>query len=60
MAVARRLNWALIPWASDYKTSPNGSAFNPDFASHLETLDIALHEWFGLAGYWLMGRARFE
>jgi uncharacterized SAM-binding protein YcdF (DUF218 family) len=60
MAAARRLDWNLVPWASDYKTVEDESfTFAPDFASHLETLDIALHEWLGLTGYWLAGRARF-
>jgi uncharacterized SAM-binding protein YcdF (DUF218 family) len=61
MAVARRLHWRLVPWASDYRTAGNAIwpfDFHPDLASNLDTADMALHEWVGIFGYWLMGRAQ--
>jgi uncharacterized SAM-binding protein YcdF (DUF218 family) len=62
MAVARRLNWRLVPWPSDYRTVVGGGLqfvdLKPDLAGNLETLDLALHEWIGLYVYWLTDKAR--
>jgi uncharacterized SAM-binding protein YcdF (DUF218 family) len=63
MAIARQLNWPLVPWASDYRTIGEKMPLyilHPDLASNLDTADMALHEWVGLFAYWLMGRARLS
>jgi uncharacterized SAM-binding protein YcdF (DUF218 family) len=62
MAVARRLGWTLIPWPTDYKTSPSSSrrplADYLNVTSNLTRVDQALHEWVGLLSYQLGGFAR--
>lgn len=61
MAVARRLNWKLVPWPSDYKTAAGDSPgffINADLSYNLDTIDMALHEWIGIFVYWMTDRAR--
>jgi uncharacterized SAM-binding protein YcdF (DUF218 family) len=62
MAVARRLGWTLIPWPTDYKTSPRPwrrpLADYLDVSGNLARSDQALHEWVGLLSYQLGGFAR--
>ena len=57
MAVARKQDWAVIPWASDYRTEPGFSFLNPDLQRNLALLDLAMHEWVGLVAYHASGRA---
>jgi uncharacterized SAM-binding protein YcdF (DUF218 family) len=56
MAVARRLNWTMRAWPSDYVTVPGGGP--ESFGVNVAHLDLAAHEWVGLAIYRLVGRAR--
>jgi uncharacterized SAM-binding protein YcdF (DUF218 family) len=56
MAVARRLDWAMQPWPSDYATVPGGGV--ESFGANLVHLDLAAHEWAGLIAYRLADRAR--
>jgi uncharacterized SAM-binding protein YcdF (DUF218 family) len=58
MGIAAKLHWRVLPWPSDYLTTgkPDGIDWNSSLASHLETIELAVHEWAGLAAYWLMGR----
>ena len=62
MAVARKLGWTLIPWASDYKTGARQDAasviLNADLVRNLDTIDMALHEWIGIFVYRVTGRAK--
>jgi uncharacterized SAM-binding protein YcdF (DUF218 family) len=55
MAVARRVGWPLIPWPTDYLTSPKPRRLGPleylDISGHLFELDQAAHEWIGLWAY---------
>jgi uncharacterized SAM-binding protein YcdF (DUF218 family) len=58
MGIAARLHWRVLPWPSDYFTTgrPGGIRWNSSLASHLGTIELAVHEWAGLTAYWLMGR----
>jgi uncharacterized SAM-binding protein YcdF (DUF218 family) len=55
MAVAHRLGWNLVPWPTDYLTTPQPGrlplAEYLDIAGHLLRADAALHEWIGLWAY---------
>jgi uncharacterized SAM-binding protein YcdF (DUF218 family) len=55
MAVARRVGWPLIPWPTDYLTTPQGQRLRLleylDISGHLSRLDQAAHEWIGLWAY---------
>lgn len=57
MAVARHLGWEMIPWPSDYLTTPNveGMLRIEDPAEILLGIDAALHEWVGLIVYRMHG-----
>jgi uncharacterized SAM-binding protein YcdF (DUF218 family) len=56
IAVARELGWTMRAWPSDYVTMPGGG---PEaFGVNIAHLDLAAHEWLGLAVYRLAGRAR--
>jgi len=57
MAIARKLDWPMLPWPSDYVTAPGGSGDVPDFSSNLGLADYAAHEWIGLLAYKLSGKA---
>ncbi len=57
MAIARRLKWTMVPWASDY-ISTGASSYYLGFPSDgLVDIDDALHEWVGMVVYRLTGRA---
>ena len=53
MGVAQRAGWKMMPWPSDYLTGtyPEGPSFPSSFAANLSTLELAVHEWLGLAAY---------
>ena len=58
MGIARRLDWPMLPWPTDYRT-PGGDAppvRRFSFGSNLHDLDEAAHEWMGLAAYYLAGK----
>ena len=60
MAVARRLGWPMLPWATDYLTARQGAWWDLtdglNIPGHLELADAATHEWIGLIAYQLSGR----
>lgn len=58
MGIAARLHWHVLPWPADYFTTGKKDTkdWNASLASHLLELDGVMHEWAGLAAYWLMGR----
>ena len=58
MAIARKLDWPMLPWASDYKTSPTGGIDPLDVGGNLGLAGYALHEWVGLLAYRLTGKAQ--
>ncbi|MBF0219884.1 MAG: YdcF family protein [Gammaproteobacteria bacterium] len=49
--------WPVIPFPVDYQTLPESIAIAPDFAGHLQDLNIAAKEWLGLLAYYLSGRS---
>jgi len=56
MACFRRVGWTVIPHGVDFQTHgrPWFSFFT--FIPQMDKTTWALHEWFGLLGYWLAGR----
>jgi uncharacterized SAM-binding protein YcdF (DUF218 family) len=57
MAVARKLNWPMLPWPSDYITAPRQGHDLLEFNGNLGLLDYAVHEWVGLLAYRISGKA---
>jgi len=58
MAVARKLEWPMIAWPSDFITPPGGGGFDLfDVSRNLYKTDYAAHEWIGLLAYRLSGKA---
>lgn len=58
MGIAARLHWHVLPWPADYLTTGKKVTrdWNASLVNHLGGLDGAVHEWAGLAAYWLTGR----
>ncbi len=61
MAVARRLGWSMLPWPTDYVTTPRGGLGDflteINLSGRLALVDAATHEWLGLLIYRLHGMA---
>ena len=57
-AVARQLDWPVIPWASDYMSTAYGVQAGASLPANLAHLDLAAHEALGLLSYRLQGEAR--
>lgn len=58
MAVARKLQWDMVPWPSDYITAPGGDGAGLfDVGGNLGLSDYAAHEWIGMLAYRLGGKA---
>jgi uncharacterized SAM-binding protein YcdF (DUF218 family) len=57
-AVARQLNWPMIPWASDYRSTAYGVQAGASLPANLAHLDLAAHEALGWLAYRLEGEAR--
>jgi uncharacterized SAM-binding protein YcdF (DUF218 family) len=57
MAIARKLDWPMTPWPSDYLTAPSGGGDPLGVAGNLGTIDYVFHEWVGLTAYRLSGKA---
>lgn len=59
VGVFRAAGWEVLPYPVDYHTTPVwGGISVPDFEAGLRGLTVALHEYFGLVGYRLMGRTQ--
>ena len=56
MAIARKLDWPMTPWPSDYYTAPHDQG---DWIAidGLGLMDYAVHEWIGILAYRLSGKA---
>jgi uncharacterized SAM-binding protein YcdF (DUF218 family) len=56
MAIARQLDWPMLPWPTDYITRPGrgGAWFS---SGGLGLADYAVHEWIGMMAYRLTGKA---
>ena len=57
MGVSRKAGWPMLPWPSDYRTTPSLSLFHFSLTENLTVLDLAAHEWLGLLAYRLSGKA---
>jgi uncharacterized SAM-binding protein YcdF (DUF218 family) len=57
MAIARKLNWPMIAWPSDYITAPYSGGDVFDIAGNLGRTDYVVHEWMGLLAYRLSDKA---
>ena len=57
MLIASKNNWALIPYAVDFKTMKN-FRFVPslNLLSNINSFQYGSHEWLGLISYYLMNR----
>ena len=51
MRVAERAHWKMIPWPTDYLTTPDGFGNVFTIPGNLEATDNAIHEWIGLLAY---------
>jgi uncharacterized SAM-binding protein YcdF (DUF218 family) len=58
MAVARKLNWPMTPWPTDFMTGPETDGDIWETSGNLASLDYVVHEWIGLAAYRLSGKAQ--
>ncbi len=59
VAVARKLDWPMVPWPSDYITAPGGAGAGLfDVGGNLGLTDYAMHEWIGMLAYRLSGKAQ--
>jgi uncharacterized SAM-binding protein YcdF (DUF218 family) len=53
----RHAGWSVLPYPVGYKTAPSlMTAIRNGFPDRLGMVDLATHEWVGLAVYWLLGR----
>ena len=58
MAIAKRIGWTMLPWPSDYISTPKGEGVRIEYPSEgLMGMDKAIHEWIGAVAYRLGGRA---
>ena len=57
MAIARKLDWPMTPWPSDYLTAPSGGGDLLSVTGNLSYIDYVVHEWVGLLAYKLSGKA---
>jgi uncharacterized SAM-binding protein YcdF (DUF218 family) len=57
MEIARKLNWPMVPWPSDYITGTHTPSPSFEIGSNLAATDYAVHEWIGLLAYRLSGKS---
>jgi uncharacterized SAM-binding protein YcdF (DUF218 family) len=58
IAVARKLNWPMTPWPTDFMTGPQTGGDIWEISGNFAFLDYVVHEWIGLAAYRLSDKAR--
>jgi uncharacterized SAM-binding protein YcdF (DUF218 family) len=56
VGVFRKVGWTVLPWPVGYQSRDHISAYAQSLGKKLEVLDWAIHEWIGLAIYYLAGR----
>lgn len=56
VGIFRQLDWPVVPWPVDYRTSGADFALQIGVGERLDEIDYAMREWVGLAAYRLMGR----
>jgi uncharacterized SAM-binding protein YcdF (DUF218 family) len=58
MAVARKLDWSMVAWPSDFITAPDDRGIDIfNVSGNLALTDYAVHEWIGILAYRLSGKA---
>jgi uncharacterized SAM-binding protein YcdF (DUF218 family) len=57
MANARKLDWPMTPWPSNYLTAPSGGSDPLSVTGNLSYLDYVVHEWIGMLAYKMSGKA---
>lgn len=57
MAIAKKLDWPMLAWPTDYITTPWSHGDWLDVADNLGLADYAAHEWIGMIAYRLTGKA---
>jgi uncharacterized SAM-binding protein YcdF (DUF218 family) len=57
VAIARKLDWPMVPWPSDYITGTHAPSADFGIGANLALSDYAVHEWIGLLAYRLSGKA---
>jgi uncharacterized SAM-binding protein YcdF (DUF218 family) len=57
MAIARKVDWPMTPWPSDYLTGPSSGGDFFSVTGNLVYIDYVFHEWVGLLAYRLSGKA---
>ncbi|HMH66173.1 MAG TPA: YdcF family protein, partial [Rhizomicrobium sp.] len=57
LGVARKLNWPMLPWPTDYLTGPHRASADFNIAGNLGAVDYAVHEWVGGLAYRLAGKS---
>jgi uncharacterized SAM-binding protein YcdF (DUF218 family) len=58
MAIARKLNWPMTPWSTDFMTAQQTDRDIWDISRNISFLDYVVHEWIGLAVYRFTGKAQ--
>lgn len=57
VAAFRQAGWQVTPYPAGYYTSPGMADLGrPNVGKNLEKLDLAVHEWVGLAAYKMLGK----
>ncbi|HWU56855.1 MAG TPA: YdcF family protein [Rhizomicrobium sp.] len=57
MAIARKLDWPMTAWPTDFMTGPQSGRDIWEIAGNFAFLDYVVHEWIGLAAYRFSGKA---
>ena len=58
IGIFRHIGWDMTAYPVDYRTFGNSRDDKPttEALDSLRRLDVALHEWVGLAAYWAAGK----
>lgn len=56
VGIFRQLDWPVVPWPVDYRTSGADFELQIGMGERLDEIDHAAREWVGLVAYYLMGR----
>jgi uncharacterized SAM-binding protein YcdF (DUF218 family) len=60
MGIARKLNWPVLPWPTDYLTGTQSASADFNIVDNLGATDYAAHEWIGFLAYRLTGKSAGE
>jgi uncharacterized SAM-binding protein YcdF (DUF218 family) len=56
VGVFRKIGWPVLPWPVGYQSRDRLTDHPQSMGRKLEVLDWAVHEWIGLAAYYLQGK----